>query len=79
MFANKQYYGSTTVGERGQIVLPAKLRKHFRMKKGDRFIVMGTETKSCIILVKADVMTSLMSKFFGRDVQIIEKKRTRSK
>jgi AbrB family looped-hinge helix DNA binding protein len=34
------FYGSTTVGERGQIVLPIKLRKDLDINKGDKLLVM---------------------------------------
>ncbi len=36
-----KFYGSSTVGERGQIVLPAKLRTDFSIKKGDKLLVIG--------------------------------------
>jgi AbrB family looped-hinge helix DNA binding protein len=32
-------YGSATVGERGQIVIPAEVRKSFKIKPGDKLIV----------------------------------------
>lgn len=69
-----EYYGSTTVGERGQVVLPAKLRKKFNMKKGDTYFVLKGEQKgeqiggAGVVLVKADVFMGLASKFFGKDL-----------
>jgi len=36
-----EFYGSVTVGERGQIVLPSKLRKEFEIKAGDKILVLG--------------------------------------
>ena len=41
MMKAMKFYGSTTVGERGQIVLPAKLRNGFKIKKGDKLLVIG--------------------------------------
>ncbi len=38
-------HGSTTVGERGQIVLPAEARKLFDIKPGDKLIVLGEGNK----------------------------------
>ena len=32
-------YGAVTVGERGQIVIPAQLRKAFDIKTGEKLIV----------------------------------------
>lgn len=35
------FYGTTTVGERGQIVIPAQARKHLGIKKGEKLLVFG--------------------------------------
>ena len=37
----KKFYGSVTVSERGQIVLPAEARKDFNVKTGDKLLVFG--------------------------------------
>jgi AbrB family looped-hinge helix DNA binding protein len=34
-------YGSATVGERGQIVIPADIRKSFSIKPGDKLMVFA--------------------------------------
>lgn len=34
------FYGSATVGERGQIVIPAEARKDFGINPGDKVLVM---------------------------------------
>ena len=44
------------MGERGQIVLPVKLRKDFNLKKGDKLIVAGNPDFSRIVLINADTM-----------------------
>jgi AbrB family looped-hinge helix DNA binding protein len=36
-----EFYGSATVGERGQIVLPAIARKELGIKPKDKILVMG--------------------------------------
>lgn len=73
--AEKEYYGSATVGERGQIVLPSKLRESFGVVKGDKFLVLSGKKWGAwgIILVKSDLMTKLLSKFFGGDLEEILK------
>jgi AbrB family looped-hinge helix DNA binding protein len=38
---NKRFYGSVTVSERGQIVVPAEARKDFNIKAGDKLLVFG--------------------------------------
>ena len=37
----KKFYGSVTVSERGQVVVPAEARKDFKIKAGDKLLVMG--------------------------------------
>lgn len=34
-------YGTVTVGERGQVVVPAGLRKSFKIKAGDKLFVLA--------------------------------------
>ena len=34
-------YGAATVGERGQVVIPAGIRKSFNIKAGDKLIVFA--------------------------------------
>ena len=38
---SKKFYGSVTVSERGQIVIPAGARKDFSIKTGDKLLVFG--------------------------------------
>lgn len=52
-----KFYGSTTVGERGQIVLPAKLRDDFKIKKSDKLLVIGNADSYRIFLVNPDTMS----------------------
>jgi AbrB family looped-hinge helix DNA binding protein len=54
------FYGSTTVGERGQIVLPVKLRKDFKINKGDKLLVMVDPHGSRINLVNPDTMNQFL-------------------
>ncbi|WP_332445389.1 AbrB/MazE/SpoVT family DNA-binding domain-containing protein [Dehalococcoides mccartyi] len=37
----KRFYGSVTVSERGQIVIPADARKDFNIKTGDKLLIFG--------------------------------------
>ena len=39
----KHFFGSVTVGERGQIVIPKKAREIFRLSPGDTLLVLGDE------------------------------------
>lgn len=35
------FYGTTTVGEKGQVVIPAEARTAMELKKGDKLLVFG--------------------------------------
>lgn len=37
----KRFYGSVTVSERGQIVIPSEARKDFSIAIGDKLLVFG--------------------------------------
>ena len=77
MMKDMKFYGSTTVGERGQIVLPAKLRKDFHIKKGDKLLVIGNAESYRISLVNAESMNTyldFMSKQINKMKSTIKKK-----
>ena len=54
------FYGSTTVGERGQIVLPVKLRKDLKINKGDKLLVILDPRGSRINLINPDAMSKFL-------------------
>ncbi len=56
----KNIWGSVTVGERGQIVIPKAARDLFELKAGDRLIVLSDE--SGIALVRAEEFERGMQK-----------------
>ena len=49
----KHIFGVVTVGDKGQIVIPAKARKVFAIKPGDQMVILGDESQG-IALLKAD-------------------------
>ena len=59
-------HGTATVGERGQVVLPADARKAFNIKPGDKLFVLGADDKGFqrIVLMKTDSVTTFMSRMF---------------
>ena len=57
-----EFYGSVTVGERGQIVLPAKMREDLAIDAGDKLLVFaGPGTQGALIL-KPDFMNDMLEK-----------------
>ena len=45
-----KYAWTATVGEKGQIVIPAKARKLFDIKPGDNLIILGDEGQGIAII-----------------------------
>ena len=54
----KHLFGLVTVGDKGQIVIPAKARKLFDIGPGDRLVVLGDEEQGMAI-IKADHFLAL--------------------
>lgn len=46
----KHVFGITKVGEKGQIVIPAKARKIFDIQPGDNLILLGDESQGIAII-----------------------------
>lgn len=46
----KHVFGMVKVGEKGQIVIPAKARKVFDIKPGDNLVALGDEAQGIAIL-----------------------------
>ena len=49
-------FGTTKVGERGQIVIPKEAREKFNINAGDTLFVIGDEEMQGIAIVKADLL-----------------------
>lgn len=58
------FYGSVTVGERGQVVIPVSARKRFGIESGDKLLVFGVP--GGVAFFKAESITRLVSNMMGR-------------
>ena len=52
----KHLFGVVTVGDKGQIVIPAKARKLFGIAAGDRLVVLGDEEQGLAILKEESIL-----------------------
>ena len=73
MFKQPEFYGSATVGERGQIVLPANLRKEFEIEPGDKLLVLGNQHLRGIMLVKAEVLGEMLENMGKHMAEMMKK------
>lgn len=75
MFPNPEFQGSTTVGERGQIVLPAEMRKKHGIKPGDKLLVISNPLPNgawAIMLIESSVLNQVLSDMTEQIGQILE-------
>ncbi len=77
LLKKNKLYGATTVGSKGQIVIPADARKELGIRPGDKVLVMSKMGK-ILSLVKTenlgeiiDMMMNLIGK--SHDEQIVKK------
>jgi AbrB family looped-hinge helix DNA binding protein len=76
----KKFYGSITVSERGQIVIPAEARKDFDIRTGDKLLVFGDFEKG-LGIATIDIMQRTMSgnaELFREIGPVLKKKREKT-
>lgn len=52
-------FGVVKVGDKGQIVIPAKARKIFDIKQGDALVLLGDEGRGIAVIKEKDVLNML--------------------
>jgi len=60
MFPQMKFWGSATVGSKGQVVIPAEAREELNIKEGDKLVVMGPSTKNGVMFIKAESIEAMM-------------------
>ena len=60
------FYGTATVGTKGQIVIPAEAREELKIKEGDKVIVIGLKDRKmlgvCPVSSVEDLLAELTTK-----------------
>lgn len=57
-----KFFGSNTMGEKGQVVVPVEGRQAFDLNPGDKLVFMGDAEKGVMIVSKAEVFEEHMEK-----------------
>ena len=52
----KHIFGIVTVGEKGQVIIPAKARKLFGIEPGDQLVVLGDEASGLALIPSGGFM-----------------------
>ena len=58
---SEHFFGTVTVGERGQVVIPAEARKQCGIESGDKLLVFRHPLDRCFTLVKIDAAREFMA------------------
>ena len=53
---DQKFYGTATVGEKGQIVIPVEARNGLDLKVGDKLLVMSGPHNHGLFIMKPDVV-----------------------
>ena len=60
------FYGTVTVGERGQVVVPAELRKELEIQAGDKLLIWKHPSGKGVMLFPVDAVREFMNKMLGQ-------------
>lgn len=58
-FPEPDFYGTATVGTKGQIVIPNEARKKYNLNTGDQLVVFGGEG-GVLAIMKSDKLKDLL-------------------
>ncbi len=81
------FYGTVTVGERGQVVIPARARKQHRLEPGEKLLVFRDPHARGIVLARLEDVQAILGELrqlhdlvseVGRQVEGEPKPRKRS-
>jgi len=69
-FPQPEFYGSTIVSDKGQVVIPAEARNVFGLEKGEKLLVMGIDNHG-LMLVKADAFEKMTAEIAQRQSALV--------
>jgi AbrB family looped-hinge helix DNA binding protein len=62
MFDSIKFYGSATVGSKGQIVIPAEAREDLKLEEGEKLIVLRGSRGGGLMILKAEMLEQMIEK-----------------
>lgn len=60
---DKCFYGAVTVGERGQVVIPAEARTDMGIKPGDKILILKHPIYQGLVMAKLDAFSGFLEEF----------------
>ena len=61
-----KFYGAVTVGERGQVAIPAEARRDLEVTPNTKLLVFSGPNEDALMFVKADSVTEFITKATAR-------------
>jgi len=62
-FMGDCFYGSVTVGERGQVVIPAEARNDLNIRPGDKLLIMRHPVYDGLMVTKLEAFREFLDEF----------------
>ena len=56
-----RFYGSVTVGERGQVAIPAEERREQEITPGGKLLAFGGPDGKALVFIKAEFVTEIIT------------------
>ena len=56
-----KFYGATTIGERGQVVVPVEARKDLNLTHSTKVMIFGGPMGEALLIVKADSIAEMLA------------------
>lgn len=56
-----KFYGATTIGERGQVVVPAEARKDLDMMPSSKVLVFSSPGSEGLLIIKAESVAEILA------------------
>jgi AbrB family looped-hinge helix DNA binding protein len=69
------FYGSSTLGDRGQIVIPAEARADFGFQAGDKLLILRHPVHQAIMICKIESFRELVDEFSAEVAKLEAKHR----
>jgi len=70
------FYGSVTVGERGQVVIPVEARRYFDIVPGGKLLVFNALGGKALMLLKAEAVSEYIANATNRISRLEEALKT---
>ena len=62
----KMFHGAVTVGERGQVVIPASARRELSIQPGDKLLVFQHPFGASLIMTKTESLRAMVDEWLGK-------------